>query len=176
MYEAVYRPNSYLVIDPYNEKLFLNSFYYFSLGALDESETVVALNAPLRIKPGQVEAVYSAERFEMSERVFAIIGNISTVLDRGLELLVSPSIDPGFTGNLQLKLRNHASQSVTISPGAQLGKAIFFDVSDSVLDTAEFIDSKLKEKELAIRERAAEVIMKTGGVVMRGEPFKDDDQ
>jgi dUTPase len=158
MYEGVYRPKGWLRIEPYAEKRFLNSFYYFGLGALDESEGVVPLDGPLRIRPGAVEAVYSDERFDMSGRVLGIIGNISTVLHRGLELLASPSIDPGFGGNLQVQLKNNGPDTVSLSPGALLGKCIFFDVSESDLDTSEFVGSKLKESELARRDEARGII------------------
>lgn len=161
VFEAVYRPSGFLTIEPYALENFVSNFYYFRVGALvGPDEEVIPIDADLDIQPGQVVDMWSLEKFVLSDRVFALLGNTSSSLKKRRELLHSPSIDPGFSGSLRVSIRNYGDKPMTMSVGDTVGKAIFFDCSDSVINVEEFVKSKLKETQLGERDQAADEILK----------------
>ena len=51
--------------------------------------------------------------------------------------------------------------------GEDIGKILFFDVSDTIIDAEEFVKNFLKQKELEERRKAAETMLKTYGELMK---------
>ena len=64
----------------------------------------------------------------------ALIGNQSSFpVNRGVQLLNGPSIDPGFNAPLDLALLNLSDEDVYLDLGDPIGKILFFDISDTGL-------------------------------------------
>ena len=119
------------------------TFYYFRLGSNvriwpghDRQERSIELdrqpNASYELPPGAFATVFSYESFYCSERIFALFGqSTSLAIDHGLQLVHGPTIDPRFNNPLKLGLKNLLDEPVTIRFKQQLGKVLFFDISDT---------------------------------------------
>ncbi len=176
MYDAAYKPRDFLNIEPYEEKNHISNFYYFRLGAEYRDGKPIPIQERLSVPKYSFMTVWSMERFRLSERVLGIFGNLSELVLKGIQLVHSPSIDPGFNGSLALGIRNNNSHSVDISFGQNIGKILFFDVSDTIISAEQFVQNVLKEKELEDREKAGEVMLKTYGDWMKGESDRNKDK
>jgi deoxycytidine triphosphate deaminase len=168
MYDAVYSPREYLKIIPYEEKNHISNFYYFRLGARDDKGKPIKIDKTLTIPKNGFTTVWSLEEFTFGERVLGLFGNLSALVGKGLQLVHSPSIDPGFKGSLALGIKNNTSDPVDLAVGDRIGKILFFDVSDTIINAEEFLQNVLKQKELEERRRAAETMFKAYGDIMKG--------
>lgn len=160
MYDAAYKSQGHLKIEPYEIKYHINNFYYFRIGALKEGDKVIAIEKEFTLSPNDFQRVWSMERFEFSDRVFALFGNLSAMVEKGVQLVHSPSIDPGFKGSLALGIKNNSDKPVKIQLGERIGKIIFFDCADTFINVEQFVENVLKDKELEERQRAGDVILK----------------
>lgn len=169
MYDAAYKPRGFLSIEPYEEKNHISNFYYFRLGAEWRGGKVISIEDKLTIPKHVLITIWSMERFILSERILGIFGNLSELVMKGLQLVHSPSIDPGFAGSLALGIRNNNSQSVELAVGQRIGKILFFDVSDTIISAEDFLENVLKAKELEERKKAGEAILKSYEEWMKGK-------
>ena len=158
MYDALYRPRNYLAIDPIDNSLFTPSCYYFRLGATKEQEQVVPLEKSVTLGKHQTKRVFSLETFSLSERVFALIGPCSELICNGLCLRNSPTIDPGFSGSLEVVIENLTDKPASLEPAMVIGKAVFFDVSDTIMDLDKYIRLEKQKAVWVARKQAGEKI------------------
>ena len=159
VYKAVFEPGALLRIDPYEEKNHLPSFYYFRLGAQAQGAQVIPIDGSIKIPKQSAVTVWSMERFTLSDRVLGLFGNSTDFVKKGIQLVHGISVDPGFDGSLVLGVRNNSSSEVSVAYGEIIGKIMFFDVSDSMLNVEEFLKSALTQEKLRQREDAAEKIL-----------------
>ena len=159
VYQAVFHPGNLLGIEPYDQTNHLSSFYYFRLGAKAEGENVVPIKGELTIPKLSIVNVWSLEKFTLSDRVLGLFGNSTGFVKRGLQLVHGISVDPGFNGSLVLGIRNNTTSEMTLKVGDIIGKILFFDVSDSLLNVEEFLKSALTAEGLRHREEAAAKIL-----------------
>jgi deoxycytidine triphosphate deaminase len=169
VYEAMaksklHEKTAYLKIHNYFSDNHELTFYKFRYGAPD-SKGEVGIPAPLNLKRGSYAAVWSLEGFELSERVLAVFGHSSDLFLRGLELIHSPFIDPIFRGQLQLVIRNFSDQEVNLSPGDIIGKATFFDISDTILSAGDLLDEIQKNTKYQAREKAIHELAQAMGKI-----------
>lgn len=94
--------------------------------------------------------VQSFERFKCSSKVLAIFGQISALPRKGLRLNHSPSIDPNFTGYLELGLENLLEHPVELEYKENIGKIMFFNISETF--PVREIQGTISEKEYKRRE------------------------
>jgi len=167
MYNVLYKPREYIKINPYEEENHISNFYYFRLGAINDNGNLVEIDKTLTIPKNGFITVWSLEEFIFGERILGLFGNLSALVGRGLQLVHSPSIDPGFTGCLSLGIKNNTSDPVDLAMGDRIGKILFFDVSDTIIDAEEFLQNVLKQKELEERSRAADTMIKAYGDIMK---------
>ena len=160
MFDAAYANQKHLKIEPYEPKHHINNFYYFRFGGIKEEGKVVNTNEDVEIAPHGFIQIWSLERFELSDRIFALFGNLSAMVSKGLDLVHSPSIDPGFSGSLALGLRNNLNVPVTLRALEKIGKIIFFDCADTFVNVEQFVANVLKNKELEERRKAGEVMLR----------------
>jgi len=158
VYEAMgksklHATSAYLKIHKYSPDNHQQTFYKFRYGASDVNGKV-GTPSTIQLKRGASAAIWSLEGFELSERVFAIFGHSSALFKRGLELIHSPFIDPGFPGQLQLVVRNFSDHEVTLTPGEILGKVMFFDISDTILSAADLLKEVQENTETQVRRKA----------------------
>lgn len=159
MYHAIYHPREFLDIEGYETDNHIGNFYYFRFGAAEENGKVVPVDGNLVIPKNGFAKIWSWEAFTLSERVLGLFGNLSALVHKGLQLVHSPSIDPGFgPGSLALGIKNNTSEPINLMVGENIGKILFFDVSDTFINVEEFLENALKEKQLEEREKAAEVL------------------
>jgi len=168
MYDVAYKAQGHLKIEPYESAYHINNFYYFRLGALKEEDKVIKIEADYKLPPNGFQRIWSMERFEFSDRVFALFGNLSAMVEKGVQLIHSPSIDPGFSGSLALGLKNNSDIPVKIKPGDRIGKIIFFDCADTFINVEQFVENVLKDKELEERQRAGDVILQAFTTLTEG--------
>lgn len=168
MYDAHYQPRGLLRIEPYEPTNHISNFYYFRLGAKDEDGKVVEIGKSLFIPKTGFVRVWSLEAFTFTERILGLFGSLSALVAMGLQLVHSPSIDPGFTGRLALGIRNNTAEPVELTVGANIGKLLFFDVSDSIISAEEFVENVVKKMQLAEREKAGKVVLRAYGDVRTG--------
>jgi len=155
MYETIYLPGNLLRVGNYHEENHVGTFYYFRLGATEDAGHLIPVDGGITLEPRESRHVWSLESFHLSAKVLGLFGGISSLIGEGLQLVNSPSIDPGFTGLLELAIINHRNEPVQLPASANIGKVLFFDVSDSVIDVDDFLASTLKQAELRKREELA---------------------
>jgi deoxycytidine triphosphate deaminase len=134
--------------------------YYFRLGRMaevpgdDGTRTVnVERTGYIVIPPHSVASVESFEHFTMSDNTLALLGNYTSFMrDRNLQLLHGPTIDPGWHERLGLAIHNLGNNPQRIEFKDRIGKAMFFDISDSALEEARLTPEALRrERELERR-------------------------
>ena len=137
-----YKKEGMLDIQDFEPKLLLPTCYYFRLGKYarlwDQERRDYHLeelgepgNEVLTIPPGGYALVQSLERFTCSKKVLALFGQISELPRKGLRLNHSPSVDPNFSGYLEMGLENLLNHQRELKFGDRIGKMLFFDVSDT---------------------------------------------
>lgn len=156
VYEAMgksklHATSAYLKIHNYSPDNHQQTFYKFRYGAPDVKGKVPSA---IQLKRSSSAAIWSLEGFELSERVFAIFGHSSVLFKRGLELIHSPFIDPGFPGQLELVVRNFSDHEVTLTPGEILGKVMFFDISDTILSASDLLKEVQENTQNQVRQKA----------------------
>jgi deoxycytidine triphosphate deaminase len=131
-----------LDIEDFETELLHPAYYYFRLGnwvaIWDEQAKgykFEELGEPgkeiLNIPPRGYILIKSLERFKCSKKVLGIFGQTSTLPRKGLRLNHSPTIDPNFSGYLEMGLENLLDKSREIKYGDIIGKILFFDISDT---------------------------------------------
>jgi deoxycytidine triphosphate deaminase len=118
--------------------------YYFRLGRIAEVPSpggVRTINVEregyIVIPPHSVARVESLEHFTMEDNTLALLGNYTSFMrDRHLQLLHGPTIDPGWKERLGLAIHNLGDSDARVEYGENIGKAMFFDISDSALEEA----------------------------------------
>ena len=157
--EGVYFPKGMLHIQPFQPENYVSGAYGFRLGAVATDSSPRLLKENLTLLPGETKAVWSLETLSLRGRVLGLLGNSTSLLTQGVELLDSPCINPDFDGCLELQLRNWKTTSVSLPPASTIGKLLLFDVSETFGE-----QGPLDEKELPAafrkRKRASEEILK----------------
>jgi deoxycytidine triphosphate deaminase len=162
MYETCYGPHGYLTIDPIDNSLFTPNCYYFRLGGIGEQEQVVPLKESVTLGKHEAKRVFSLETFSLSERVFAVIGPCSDLICKGLCLRNSPVIDPGFSGGLEMMIENLTDHRVSLEPAMVIGKAMFFDISETMIDLDKYVRLEKQKAVWVARKQAGEKIREAG--------------
>lgn len=129
-----------LVIEPPGEVGIGDTFYYFHLGdriqiiSPSKEKNFVNLREEkmFQIPPHALMKIWSKEHFTMGNRLLGLFSSASElVLRKGLSIIHSLSLDPGYSGYLELGLKNETDQHVIIKYGDRIGKILFFDVADT---------------------------------------------
>ena len=89
------------------------------------------MSSRLEILPGDIVHVESMEKFDISNKVMAIFGQLSGIKELGIQMVHSPFIDPCFRGRLYVGLANVSNKNTYIDLGDIIGKISFFDISDT---------------------------------------------
>lgn len=131
--------------------------YYFRLGRVAEVPTPDGMHTVnveregyILIPPHSIASVESLEHFTLSDNTMAILGNYTSFLrERNLQLLHGPTIDPGWKQRLGLAIYNLGNSAARIEYGENIGKAMFFDITDSALEEARLTpEAQQREREL----------------------------
>jgi len=162
MYEAFYGPRGYLTINPINDSLFTPNCYYFRLGGIREQKEVMPLQESVTIGKREAKRIFSLETFSLSERAFAVIGPCSELICKGLSLRNSPTIDPGFSGSLEMMIENLTDDRLSLEPGMVIGKAVFFDVSETMIDLDSYVRLEKQRAVWVARKQAGDKIREAG--------------
>ncbi len=140
-------------ISPFKQTNLIKTFYYFSAGdtlkMLSPKEEIIDLEKTQKatIPPNGFGLIKSREFFDFDSSIMALFGNISDLVKRGLQIINSPSIDPGFQGHLTLGIKNLTENPIDISFDEKIGKILFFNVADTVLEFGLLVDeAELREK------------------------------
>jgi hypothetical protein len=158
MYEAHYYPKKEIIIGQFDDSLFTATYYYFRLGGVVDEGNVVPIKQALNLRKRELKRVFSLETFALSERTFAILGPCTELLFRGLKLHNSPTIDPGFSGSLEMLIENYTDEIVVLEPAMKVGKVVFFDISDSLLDLHQYMQLEKIKATWKTRHEAGQII------------------
>lgn len=139
-----YKSRGLIQIIDFKEDNLYPTCYYFQLGRVaeipgpDGMQVVnVERDGYILIPPHSVARVESLEHFTMSDNTLALLGNYTDfVRERQLQLLHGPTIDPGWKQRLGLAIYNMGGSPARVEYGERIGKAMFFDISDSALEEA----------------------------------------
>lgn len=130
---------SYLDITNFRPHALQHTTYYFALGrnydVIDGDNPQpkrLTNDAKHLVLParGYVTAK-SYESFQLSDKVMGVLGAVSDLAKRGLQLVHSPFIDPIFRGPLTVGIYNCLDREVVLKLGTSIGKVSFFDISDT---------------------------------------------
>jgi deoxycytidine triphosphate deaminase len=92
-------------------------------------------NNGLVIPSGAHVKLKSFEFFGLPTNLMVQLGSTTELaVQGGLLLLHGPSIDPGYRGKLELGLINLSPVDRRVRPRQIIGKALFFDISDTALE------------------------------------------
>lgn len=158
MYEAFYGPRGYLKIDPIDDSLYTPNCYYFRLGGIGDQEEVVPLEESVTLGKREAKRLFSLETFSLSERIFAMIGPCSELISKGLCLRNSPTIDPGYSASLEMLIENLTDNRVSLEPAMVIGKAVFFDVSETMIDLDSYVRLEKQKAVWVARKKAGDKI------------------
>jgi deoxycytidine triphosphate deaminase len=128
-------------IEPFSRDELYSTCYYFRLGQHIRirrpdgiAQIDLAADGAARLEPSELALVKSYEHFSLAENVMVLLGNQTrNPVERGLQLLHGPSIDPSYKGHLDMALMNVSSETVLVSFRDGIGKAHFFDIADTAL-------------------------------------------
>nr|NQU94407.1 hypothetical protein [Bacteroidota bacterium] len=142
----------------------IKTFYYFRAGdtlkLISPKEEIVDLEKVEKatIPPNGFGLIRSREHFTFDSSIMAIFGNVSDLIKRGLQMVNSPSIDPGFEGHLTLGIKNLTDRPVDISCDEKIGKILFFNVADTVLEYGYLVEEPEIREKLSQRQKGEEFL------------------
>lgn len=161
MFETTYRKENLIDIEPYEEKNHIGNFYYFRFGVINQEENIQSRDGKVVIPENGFVRFQSLERFRLSWRVMAHLGNRSALIEQGLQLIHSPTIDPGYPETVALDHPGFLTpKKVSLPIGEKVGKILFYDVSDTMIKIEEFHKSQLWKAEQEAKKEG----LKTGFV------------
>lgn len=155
-----YRRKDRIQIDPFIADNLYPTCYYFSLGRFADvpgpngMQTVnVERQGYIVIPPKSVASVESLEHFKLNDNILAFLGNRTDLLRKQhLQLLHGPTIDPGWKQQLALAIHNFGDSAERVDFKAKIGKAMFFDISDSALEEARLTpEGRRRARELQLQ-------------------------
>jgi len=134
--------NRIIIISPFQTHLLNPSSYYFTLGRIikvfdaikSESKTInLEDRGEVKIAPNGYLLGNSYETLDLSssKKVFASFGAPYSLIENGLLLCHSPTIDPYHNDFIQFGIKNLLPIENTIRFQMVIGKAIFFNISES---------------------------------------------
>ncbi|MBI3668031.1 MAG: hypothetical protein HY236_17670, partial [Acidobacteria bacterium] len=145
--------------DAYDPGNHYQSYYYFRFAAIDKGGVPDMSSSHITVPSNGFIRIWSLEGFELSQRVLGLFGGISDLGLKGLQLIHSPSIDPGFKGALALGIRNLTSEDVELTRAERIGKLLLFDVTEcsgqSTITTPDALHGEKQEQ----RDHARRVIL-----------------
>lgn len=129
-------------ISPFQTHLLNPSSYYFTLGRIikifDSASSegkIINLEdrEEVKIPPNGYVLGNSHEKLDLarSRRVFASLGAPDSLIESGLLLCHGPTIDPYHNDFIQIGIQNLLPVENTIRFQMVIGKAVFFDISES---------------------------------------------
>lgn len=140
-------------ISPFMESNLIKTFYYFRAGEtlkiLSPEEKSIDLEKTKKalIPANGFGLIKTREHFIFDATILAIFGNLTDLIKKGLQIINSPSIDPGFEGHLTLGIKNNSSSAVEIEFEEKIGKILFFNISDTYVSFSKLIDEpEIREK------------------------------
>ena len=150
-----------LGIDPLEPKNLAQTCYYFRVGRIadvltDDQGPVDVRKHGLILPPGTMARVESLEAFRLPENVLGLLGSQTNLpIERRLQLIHGPSIDPGYNGQIEFVVMNIGQKPVQIDYGAKIGKVMFFDVAEtSIEDVSLYETAYLRQERLRARRKA----------------------
>jgi len=158
MYNKIYFPKREIIIGQFDDSLFTASYYCFRLGAIVDDIGISPIKEPVSLRRHDFLRIFSLETFALSSRMFALLGPCTDLLFMGLKLHNSLTIDPGFSGSLEMLLENYTDKSVLVKPGMKIGKVVFFDVGDSLIGLHEQIQLDPIKATWKARREAGQII------------------
>ena len=126
------------LISKFSEEHAGDSHYYFRFGGT--TADFVGRRAPitndvLSLPPAEVIQVHVLESVVLPWNVLALLGTPTSLIRSGVQLLHGPSIDPGYSGAIELGVLNVTKEPLKLSLGEPILKALFFDLT-SVRESA----------------------------------------
>lgn len=133
---ARFEDQGLLHIEPFFQEAYVDTYYNFHIGAQAAGGEVIPAPEELIVAPKRLLQVWSLESFRLGSTVYGELGAASQIHTRGLWLLHSPTIDPGFGsvsgvapgGLLRVSVYNCSEEPVVLSRYEPIGKVMFFEM------------------------------------------------
>ena len=84
----------------------------------------------LKLRPGEFVLGTTHEYFKIPASLSAFVQGRSSIGRAGLSIQNAGFVDPGFTGQITLELKNDSPNVIYLKPGYPVGQLVFFDTSD----------------------------------------------
>ncbi len=146
-------------ISPFKASNLIRTFYYFragdSLKIISPKEDLIDLEAvgKTRLPANGFGLIKSREHFTFDTSIMGMFGNLSDLVKKGLQIIYSPSIDPGFEGHLTLGIKNNTEFEVELLYEENIGKILFFNVADTVIPMSMLVEEpQIREKLIRRKE------------------------
>ena len=128
-----------IAIENFEKLNLLHTYYYFRLasaylvwdGKTKRFEKKNCDKGMIVIPARGYVLVESYERFKLNDKVFSTVSQVSDLPLSGLRLNHSGSIDPFYSGRLEMGIENLLDVDVSVEEKRNIGKILFFNVSDS---------------------------------------------
>lgn len=149
-------------ISPMKDANLIRTFYYFRAGdtlkILSPKEQLVDLEKMGKgILPGNAFGlIKSREHFVFTSTILSIFGNVTDLIKKGLQIINSPSIDPGFEGHLTLGIKNNTDADIELKYEDIIGKLLFFNIADTYVSAKMLIEEAGIEKKIRLRKEDRE--------------------
>lgn len=127
--EIIQHINNSNMIEFHSSNCIKNCSYKIRIGEIIEpqSGTILQLNGNgYFLKPSEVVIIKSKEKLHIPEKITASYSALFSISSKGLLLINSSMIEPGYSGYVSAVLLNFSAQPVLISIGDEIAKVTFF--------------------------------------------------
>lgn len=149
-------------ISPIKDANLIRTFYYFRAGdtlkIVSPKEQLIDLEKMGKaILPGNaLGLIKSREYFVFATTILSIFGNVTDLIKKGLQIINSPSIDPGFEGHLTLGIKNNTDADIELKYEDIIGKLLFFNIADTYVSAKMLIEETEIAEKLRLRKENRE--------------------
>ncbi len=158
-----------LRITPFREDRLYSTCYYFSLGRTVKIRdakgpiTRDLAEGPVVLETGDLVTVQSEEYFALPPDVLMLVGQQTAMpVERGLQLLHGPTVDPSYEGHLDMAILNVSPLPTALELNMGIGRASFFNVADTNLPP----DHRI----VGVKERLERIVAAGGQAIAAQSP------
>lgn len=123
------------MISDFEQKSLKNCSYKIRVGDIFEPETGKVIDISTNgylLKPSEIVIIQSLEKFELPKTITASYSSLNSLSMKGVLLINSSMIEPGYSGHLSAYFLNFSAQPVLIQKEKEYAKINFIKVSGDV--------------------------------------------
>lgn len=117
-------------------------------GFLDSICKATGRDRTYSVPPGQMVIVETKERLTMPDDLVGLVTEPNYLVGRGLLLLMSGHVDPGYTGTLTVRLVNLRRNEYSLKVGEHILTSLFFRATESDEPYTKYRSPEQRERDL----------------------------